>query len=196
MTVLLGSYNLLQQLEGPDWYIVIPTIVLAFGTLYLVKVTNHYARQTEKLVGQTERLAGQTERLAASTQQSVTQASLRQQLETSMYLWERINEKYDPIAAIGRAKGYPKDGSGVIEVDWEMLRSLFNEIDFFAYLVDVDMIKDEKALSYFRHRLTGYIKTIMRHYASANTGRNLRDEFHYFNRLVKKWNIDIPNEKS
>jgi len=113
-----------------------------------------------------------------------------------MYLWERINEKYDPIVEIGRSKGWPKDGSGLIEVPWQMLRSLFREIDFFAYLVVVDVIKDEIALSYFRFNLSGYIKVIMKHYASADTRHDLRDQYHYFNRLIKKWNIDVPDEET
>ena len=122
-------------------------------------------------------------------------ASRREQIETCMYMWERINEKYDPVVEIG-SKGWPKDGSGLTEVPWQMLRSLFREIDFFAYLVVVDVIKDEKALSYFRFNLSDYIKVIMKHYASADTRHDLRDQYHYFNRLIKKWNIDVTDEET
>jgi hypothetical protein len=205
MIALQGFHDLVQQIvlraepPGQDWgdiVLIAATVALAVGTIVLVKVTAYYARQTRSLVGQTERLADHTSSLAASTQQSVTQASLRQQLENSMFMWVRINEKYDPIVEIGRSRGWPEDGSGLIEVDWGMLRSLFNEIDFFAYFVVEDVIKDETALSYFRFRLSDYIKVIMKHYASANTRHDLRNEFHYFNRLIMKWDINIPDDEA
>jgi hypothetical protein len=190
-----GLQNLLRQTnqtggsEGPDWYIIIPTIFLAIGTIVLVIVTGYYARQTKRLVGQTERLA-------TSTQQSVTQASQGEQIKTSRDLWECINEKYDPIIEIGRSKGWPKDKSGLIDVPLAMLRSLFCEIDYFAYLVLVDVIMDEKVLGYYKHHLSSYIEVIMKHYASADYRHDLRDQYPDFNRLIKKWNINIPDEET
>lgn len=155
--------------SSPDW-MVISTIILAVGTAVLVIVTYYYARQTRRLVGQTERLA-------TSTEQSVTQASHFEQIKTSRYLWERINEKYDPIIKIGRSKGWPKDKSGIIDVGWEMLSPLVEEIDYFAYLVLLNQIKDEKVLGYYRGRLSEDIKVIMRHYASPNIRHDLRDQY-------------------
>src|SRR5918995_3074366 len=172
---------------------VISSIILALGTAVLVIVTAYYASQTKRLVGQTERLVGQTERLATLTQQSVTQASQREQIKTSRYLWERINEKYDPIIKIGRSQGWPEDGSGIIDVGWEMLSPLVREIDYFAFLVLMDEIRDVR---YYRHRLSGYIATIMRHYASANIRHDLRDQYPDFNRLIMGWNINMPDEET
>jgi cell division protein FtsL len=174
--------------SSPDWMI-ISTIILAVGTAVLVIVTYYYARQTRRLVGQTERLA-------TSTEQSVTQASHFEQIKTSMYLWERINEKYDPIIKIGRSKGWPKDKSGIIDVGWEMLSPLVREIDFFAYLVLHDQIKDEKVLGYYRGPLSEDIKVIMKHYASADIRHDLLEQYPDFNRLIKKWNINIPDEET
>jgi hypothetical protein len=190
-----GVHNLLRQTnqtggsEGPDLYIVIPTIVLAIGTAVLVGVTAYYARQTRSLVGQTERLASQTERLATSTQQSVTQASLRQQLETSMYMWERINEKYDPIIEIMRSE----DKSRFTDDRWKMLRPLAWDIDYFAFLIITGEIKDKTLVSYYRLALSGYIEAIMRDYATGFQ-YDLLDQFPNFNELVKIWNIKVPKD--
>lgn len=46
--------------------------------------------------------------------------SRSEQIKTSRDLWERINEKYDPIIEIGKSKEWPKDQSGVIDVPWAM----------------------------------------------------------------------------
>jgi hypothetical protein len=166
---------------------------LALGTAVLVIVTAYYASQTKRLVGQTKRLVGQTERLATSTEQSVTQASQGEQIKTIRYLWERINEKYDPIIKIGRSQGWPEDGSGIIDVGWEMLSPLVREIDYFAFLVLMDDIRDVR---YYRHRLSRYIATIMRHYASPNIRHDLRDQYPDFNRLIMEWNINMPDEET
>ena len=177
---------------SPDWML-ISTIVLAVGTAVLVIVTYYYSRQTKGLVGQTERLAAQTERLATLTQQSVTQASHGEQLRTSRYLWERINEKYDPIVEFAKSKGRPKDGSGIIDVPWEMLRKLFREIDYFASLVLVDEIADVR---YYRDNLSGYLETIMSDHASPDIRHDLRHEYPDFNRLIERWNINMPDEET
>jgi hypothetical protein len=193
MVVFQGLHNLLrltnqtgEVTEGTDLYLVYATIVLAVGTAVLVIVTAYYARQTRRLVGQTERLA-------TSTEQSVTQASHFEQIKTSMYLWEHINEKYDPIVEINRSK----DKSRFTDDPWKMLRPLFREIDLFAYLVLHDQIKDEKVLGYYRDRLSEYIKAIMECYASSPDIRHdLREQYHDFTRLIKKWNIKIPDEET
>jgi hypothetical protein len=122
--------------------------------------------------------------------------SRSEQIKTSRDLWERINEKYDPIIEIGRSKGWPKDKSGLIDVPWAMVRSLVAEIDYFAYLILMDEIKDEAVLRYYRHHLSSYIEVIMKHYASADYRHDLRDQYSHFDRLIKKWNINIPDEET
>jgi hypothetical protein len=78
-----------------------------------------------------------------------------------------------------------------------MLRPLFREIDFFAYLVLHDQIKDEKVLGYYRDRLSEYIEAIMECYASSPDIRyDLRDQYPDFNRLIERWNINIPDEET
>ena len=62
----------------------------------------------------------------------------REQIKTSRYLWERVNEKYDPITEIGRSRVWV----GIIDVPWVMLRSVVGEIDYFAYLILVDELQD------------------------------------------------------
>jgi hypothetical protein len=81
-------------------------------------------------------------------------------------------------------------------VPWEMLSPLVAEIDYFAFLILMDEIRDDKALRYYRHRLSGYIEVIMKHYASADIRNDLRDQYPDFNRLIKKWNINIPDEEA
>ena len=77
-----------------------------------------------------------------------------------------------------------------------MLSPLVREIDFFAYLVLHDQIKDEKVLGYYRGPLSEDIKVIMKHYASADIRHDLLEQYPDFNRLIKKWNINIPDEET
>lgn len=122
--------------------------------------------------------------------------SRSEQIKTSRDLWERINEKYNPIREIGKSKGWPKDQSGVIDVRWAMVRSLVAEIDYFAYLILMDEIKDEAVLRYYRHHLSSYIEVIMKHYSSPDYRHDLRDQYSDFDRLIKKWNINLPDEET
>jgi hypothetical protein len=125
-----------------------------------------------------------------------TRTSRSEQIKTSRDLWERINEKYGPIIEIGRTKGWPSDGSGIIDVPWAMVWSLVAEIDYFAYLILVDEIKDEVALGYYRRHLSDYIEVIMKHYTSADNRYFLHDQYRDFDKLIKKWNINIPDEET
>ncbi|HEV2877381.1 MAG TPA: hypothetical protein VGW09_08905, partial [Nitrososphaeraceae archaeon] len=122
--------------------------------------------------------------------------SRSEQIKTSRDLWERINEKYDPIREIGKSKGWPKDQSGVIDVPWAIVRSLVAVIDYFAYLILMDEIKDEAVLRYYRHHLSSYIEVIMKHYSSPDYRHDLRDQYSDFDRLIKKWNINLPEEET
>jgi hypothetical protein len=198
MIVLQGFHDLVQQIvlraepPGPDWYIILPTIALAIGTAVLVIVTAYYARQTNSLVGQTDRMASQTERLATSKQQLVTRTSLSEQIKNSRDVWVRINEKYDPIIEIMRSE----DQSRFTDDRWNMLRPLAWDIDYFAFLILTGEISDETLLSYYRRALSGYIEAIMRNYATAGEREDLRNEYPNFNRLINKWNINVPNEES
>jgi hypothetical protein len=78
-------------------------------------------------------------------------------------------------------------------VGWEMLSPLVREIDYFAFLVLMDEIRDVR---HYRHRLSRYIATLMRHYASANIRHDLRDQYPDFNRLIMGWNINMPDEET
>jgi hypothetical protein len=127
---------------------------------------------------------------------SRARTSKSEQIKTSRDLWERINEKYDPIIEIGRSQGWPNNGSGIIDVPWPMIRSLVMEIDYFAHLILMDEIKDETALRYYRHHLSSYIETIMRHYASPDYRHDLRDQYSDFDSLIRRWNINMPDNDS
>jgi len=35
----------------------------------------------------------------------------------------------------------------------------------------------------------------MRDYATSNEREDLRDEYPYFNELIEKWNIKVPNDE-
>ena len=85
---------------------------------------------------------------------SYARISRSEQIKTSEDLWQRINEKYAPIIDIGRSKGWPKDGSGIVNVPWPMVNSLVDEIDYFAFLILMGEIKDEKVLHYYKPRLS------------------------------------------
>lgn len=119
-----------------------------------------------------------------------------EQIKTSRVLLERINEKYDPIIEIGKSKGWPKDQSGVIDVPWAMVRSLVGEIDYFTYLILMDEIKDKAVLRYYRHHLSSYIEVIMKHYSSPDYRPDLCDQYSGFDRLIKKWNSNLPDEET
>jgi hypothetical protein len=116
-----------------------------------------------------------------------------EQIKTSRDLWEHINEKYDPIREKA-TKGWPKDGSGIIDVPWPLLSSLFRETDYFAYLVLEDEIKDEVVIRYYKHYLSDYIETILKHYASPDKRHDLYDNYIYFERLVRRWKINRPED--
>jgi hypothetical protein len=77
-----------------------------------------------------------------------------------------------------------------------MLSPLVAGIDYFAFLILNYEIRDEKVLPYYRPRLSEYIKDIMKHYASADTRNDLLDQYPDFNRLIEKWNINIPDEEA
>ena len=125
-----------------------------------------------------------------------TRTSRSEQLKTSREVWSLINEKYDPIKEIGRTKGWPKDKSSIIGVPAHMVWSLVREIDYFAYLVLVDEIKDEKVLGYYRHYLSHNIITIMRYYASSDDRRFLYEDYKNLYGLIEKWNINVPDEET
>jgi hypothetical protein len=124
-----------------------------------------------------------------------TRTSRSEQIRISRDLWEHINEKYDPIREKG-TKGWPKDESGNIDVPWPLFTSLFREIDYFAYLVLENEIKDEVVISYYKHYLSDYIETILTDYASPNIRHDLYENYYYFERLVRKWGIKRPEEET
>jgi hypothetical protein len=57
----------------------------------------------------------------------------------------------------------------------------------------VGEIRDATLLSYYRPALSGYIEAIMET-SSPDIRHDLRDQYPYFNRLIERWNINIPDE--
>jgi hypothetical protein len=102
-----------------------------------------------------------------------------------------INEKYDPIVAIMRSE----DKSRFTDDRWKMLRPLFWEIDYFAFLILMEEFKDEDAFRYYRDNLPRILEAIMRNYATADDREDLRDQYPNFNTLVNEWNINVPYEE-
>jgi hypothetical protein len=123
---------------------------------------------------------------------SRTKAPKSEQIKTSRYFWERINEKYDPIVEVNRSQ----DKSRFTDDRWKMLRPLAREIDYFAFLIIKGEITDETTLSYYELNLSGYIEAIMKHYATADVRSDLRDQYPNFNKLIKKWNIKVPKDEN
>jgi hypothetical protein len=62
-------------------------------------------------------------------------------------MWERINVRLDKIQEIANTKEWNKLGQKDIELKdlWPVVR----EIDYFAYLIVVDGIKDKVVLNYY-----------------------------------------------
>ena len=77
-----------------------------------------------------------------------------------------------------------------------MVWSVVAEIDYFAYLILIGEIKDEVVLGYYRPRLSEYIEVIIRHYTPADNRWNLSEEYRDFDRLIRRWNINVPDEET
>lgn len=122
--------------------------------------------------------------------------SRSEQIKTSRDLWQLINDKYDPIIEITRNKGWPADKSGHIVVPWAMLSSLAREIDYFAYLVLIDEIKDKGVLNYYKKPLSDYIESILKYYTSPDERHDLYEGYYNFRELIKKWDINRPDEET
>jgi hypothetical protein len=120
--------------------------------------------------------------------------SRSEQIKTSRDVWVRINEKFDPIREIARKKGWSK--SGRIDVPMHLVWSLVAEIDYFAYLILYGEINDKVVLDYYSGPLSHYIESIMKYYASADDRYFLSDDFRNLYGLIKKWNINIPDEET
>jgi hypothetical protein len=91
--------------------------------------------------------------------------SRREQIKTSRYMWERINVRLDKIQEIANTKEWNKLGQKDIELKdlWPVVR----EIDYFAYLIVVDEIKDKVVLNYYKTPLSQYINSILKYYTIA-----------------------------
>lgn len=125
---------------------------------------------------------------------SYTQSSRHEQIKTSMYMWERINVKYDKIKEIAHTKKRNKWGGKDVPTD--MVWSLFREIDYFAHLILSGVIKDEVVQPYYKIYLSLYIEATLRYYWPPDQRYQVYEEYAYFDELVKKWNINIPDEKT
>lgn len=77
-------------------------------------------------------------------------------------MWERINVRLDKIQEIANTKEWNKLGQKDIELKdlWPVVR----EIDYFAYLIVVDEIKDKVVLNYYKTPLSQYINSILKYY--------------------------------
>jgi hypothetical protein len=62
-------------------------------------------------------------------------------------MWERINVRLDKIQEIANTKEWNKLGQKDIEL--KDLWPVVGEIDYFAYLIVVDGIKDKVVLNYY-----------------------------------------------
>lgn len=77
-----------------------------------------------------------------------------------------------------------------------MLSSLAREIDYFAYLVLIDEINDKGVLNYYKKPLSEYIEIILKHNASPDEQHDLYEGYDNFRELIKKWNINRPDEET
>jgi hypothetical protein len=126
---------------------------------------------------------------------SHTQASRHEQIKTSMYMWERINVKYDMIRA--ESKGWEEyRKSGHMGVPTDMLWSLIREIDYFAHLILSGVVKDEVVQPYYKKYLSLYIRAVLRYYTPPDQRYQVYEEYSYFDELIKKWNINISDEET
>ena len=77
-------------------------------------------------------------------------------------MWERINVRLDKIQEIANTKEWNKLGQKDIELKdlWPVVR----EIDYFAYLIVLDEIKDKVVLNYYKTPLSQYINSLLKHY--------------------------------
>ena len=81
-------------------------------------------------------------------------------------MWERINVRLDEIQEIANTKEWNKLGQKDIELKdlWPVVR----EIDYLAYLILNDEIKDKIVLDYYKTPLSQYIDNILKYYTPLN----------------------------
>jgi hypothetical protein len=127
---------------------------------------------------------------------SHTRASRSEQIKMSWDLWERINEKYDRIREGVGTKEWPKDKSGYVAVPTHMVWSLIRKIDFLAYLILVEYIKDEEVLRYYKTYLSQYIEAILKYYTPPDRRYQVYEEYVYFNELITEWKINRLDEET
>jgi hypothetical protein len=109
-------------------------------------------------------------------------------------MWERINVRLDKIQEIANTKEWNKLGQKDIELKdlWPVVR----EIDYFAYLIVVDEIKDKVVLNYYKTPLSQYINSILKYYTPPEQREYLYRDYEYFNKLITKWEINRPDEET
>lgn len=109
-------------------------------------------------------------------------------------MWERINVRLDKIQEIANTKEWNKLGQKDIELKdlWPVVR----EIDYFAYLIVVDEIKDKVVLNYYKTPLSQYINSILKYYTPLEQREYLYRDYEYFDKLITKWEINRPDEET
>lgn len=75
---------------------------------------------------------------------------------------------------------------------WPVVR----EIDYFAYLIVVDEIKDKVVLNYYKTPLSQYINSILKYYTPPEQREYLYRDYEYFDKLITKWEINRPDEET
>ena len=89
---------------------------------------------------------------------SHTQASQSEQIKASREIWSDIARKFDEV--LEKIKHIKNQGEQNLEVQ-RIIGPVFNEIDYFAYLILKDEIKDKVVLDYYKEKLRRRIGWIL-----------------------------------
>jgi hypothetical protein len=69
------------------------------------------------------------------------------------------------------------------------------DIDYFAHLILTGKIKDKDVLGYYKTPLSQYIENILKYYTSYDQRHDLYEDYENFRELIKKWEINRPDEE-